>query len=91
LGSKPEFDIMEDNLVIVESPAKAKTIEKFLGKDFVVKSSNGHIRDLTKKDFGINIENNYAPVYVVTPEKKKIVTELKKTSKAGKTCLVGFR
>jgi DNA topoisomerase-1 len=84
LGSKPEFDIMEDNLVIVESPAKAKTIEKFLGKDFVVKSSNGHIRDLTKKDFGINIENNYAPVYVVTPEKKKIVTELKKLAKQAK-------
>ncbi len=75
---------MEDNLVIVESPAKAKTIEKFLGKDFVVKSSNGHIRDLTKKDFGINIENNYAPVYVVTPEKKKIVTELKKLAKQAK-------
>jgi len=79
-----KFDIMGDNLVIVESPAKAKTIEKFLGKDFVVKSSNGHIRDLSKKDFGINIENNYTPVYEITPDKKKIVTELKKLVKQAK-------
>ena len=79
-----KFDIMEENLVIVESPAKAKTIEKFLGKDFVVKSSNGHIRDLTKKDFGINIENNYSPIYEITPDKKKIVAELKKLAKQAK-------
>ena len=75
---------MEDNLVIVESPAKAKTIERFLGKNFVVKSSNGHIRDLKKKDFGINIENNFAPEYEITPEKRKIVTELKKLAKQAK-------
>ncbi len=75
---------MEPNLVIVESPAKAKTIEKFLGKDFQVKSSNGHIRDLAKKDFGIDIENNFKPVYVINPEKKKIVSELKKLAKQSK-------
>jgi DNA topoisomerase-1 len=62
---------MRDNLVIVESPAKAKTIEKFLGKDFQVKSSFGHIRDLAKKDFGIDINNQYKPVYIVPDEKKR--------------------
>ncbi len=68
------------NLVIVESPAKAKTIEKFLGKDFIVKSCMGHIRDLVKKNFGIDKENNYQPQYEISPEKKKIVAELKKLS-----------
>ncbi len=76
---------MKSNLVIVESPAKAKTIEKFLGKDFLVKSSNGHIRDLVKKDLGIDIKNNYQPKYVVSPEKKKIVSELKKLAKESQT------
>ncbi len=76
---------MQENLVIVESPAKAKTIEKFLGKDYMVTSSMGHIRDLEKKDFGIDIENNYQPKYVVTPDKKKIVTELKKLAKSAVT------
>src|SRR5680860_808623 len=73
--------LMYENLVIVESPAKAKTIEKFLGKGFVVTSSMGHIRDLEKKDFGIDIENKFKPKYIVTPDKKKIVTELKKLAK----------
>ncbi|MEN8116823.1 MAG: type I DNA topoisomerase [Bacteroidota bacterium] len=72
---------MHENLVIVESPAKAKTIEKFLGKGFVVTSSMGHIRDLEKKDFGIDIENNYQPKYIVSPDKKKIVSDLKKLAK----------
>ena len=71
---------MHENLVIVESPAKAKTIEKFLGKDYFVTSSMGHIRDLEKKDFGIDMENNYTPKYVVSPDKKKVVSELKKIS-----------
>ena len=53
---------IQENLVIVESPAKAKTIEKFLGKDFMVKSSFGHIRDLSKKDLGINLADGFAPV-----------------------------
>ena len=69
---------MHENLVIVESPAKAKTIEKFLGKDFVVASSMGHIRDLEKKDFGIDIDKKFEPKYIISPDKRKIVTELKK-------------
>ncbi len=72
---------MSENLVIVESPAKAKTIGKFLGRDFTVTSSMGHIRDLEKKGFGIDIENNFAPKYIVSPDKKKIVTDLKKQAK----------
>jgi DNA topoisomerase-1 len=75
---------MYENLVIVESPAKAKTIEKFLGKDFMVTSSMGHIRDLEKKDFGIDIENKFLPKYIVSADKKKIVAELKKLSKDAK-------
>ncbi len=75
---------MGENLVIVESPAKAKTIEKFLGKDFQVKSSFGHIRDLAKKNFGIDINNQYKPIYIVPDEKKKIVSELKKLKKQSK-------
>lgn len=72
---------MADNLVIVESPAKAKTIEKFLGKEFKVKSSFGHVRDLAKKDLGIDINNNYTPQYIVSDDKKKVVSELKKEVK----------
>jgi DNA topoisomerase-1 len=72
---------MHENLVIVESPAKAKTIEKFLGKGFVVTSSMGHIRDLEKKDFGIDIKNKFKPRYIVSPDKKKVVAELKKLAK----------
>lgn len=72
----------EVNLVIVESPAKAKTIEKFLGKNFIVKSSFGHIRDLAKKNLGIDIENNYKPEYIVPADKKKVVDELKKLAKS---------
>ena len=68
---------MIENLVIVESPAKAKTIERFLGKDYTVKSSFGHIRDLAKKNLGIEIEEGYKPMYVVPTDKKKVVKELK--------------
>ncbi|MDY6800296.1 MAG: type I DNA topoisomerase [Bacteroidota bacterium] len=75
---------MSENLVIVESPAKAKTIEKFLGKDFVVKSSYGHIRDLAKKDFGIDINNDYEPQYIIPDDKKAVVNELKKDAKNAK-------
>jgi DNA topoisomerase-1 len=71
---------MIENLVIVESPAKAKTIEKFLGKDFRVISSFGHIRDLSKKNLGIDIENNFAPDYEVPKEKAKVVSELRKAA-----------
>ena len=76
---------MVDNLVIVESPAKAKTIEKFLGKDYLVKSSFGHIRDLEKKGFGVDIENNFKPKYTVSSDKKNVVKELKSLSKEAKT------
>ena len=72
---------MQENLVIVESPAKAKTIEKFLGKDYIVKSSFGHIRDLSKKDLGINIDDGFKPVYEIPGNKKKIVDELSRLAK----------
>ncbi len=72
---------MAENLVIVESPAKAKTIEKFLGKGFTVKSSFGHIRDLSKKNLGIDIENGFKPDYLISDDKKKVVAELKALAK----------
>ncbi len=72
---------MPKNLVIVESPAKAKTIEGYLGKDFLVTSSYGHIRDLEKKNKGVDIEDNFKPLYKISEEKKKVVTELKKLAK----------
>ena len=75
---------MIENLVIVESPAKAKTIEKFLGKDFRVISSFGHIRDLSKKNLGIDIENDFAPDYEIPKEKAKVVSELRKAASEAK-------
>lgn len=75
---------MIENLVIVESPAKAKTIEKFLGKDFRVISSFGHIRDLSKKNLGIDIENDFAPDYEIPKEKTKVVSELRKAASDAK-------
>lgn len=76
---------MIKNLVIVESPAKAKTIEKFLGKDFQVTSSFGHIRDLSKKNYGIDLENDYQPEYIIPDEKKAVVKDLKKMAKEADT------
>ncbi|MEA4917575.1 type I DNA topoisomerase [Proteiniphilum sp.] len=76
---------MDKNLVIVESPAKARTIERFLGKDFHVMSSYGHIRDLKKKDFSIDIENGFMPIYEIPSDKKKVVTELKAAAKKAET------
>lgn len=73
---------MSKNLVIVESPAKAKTIEGYLGKDFIVKSSFGHVRDLASKGIAIDIENNFLPNYEVSSDKKAVVSELKKLAKA---------
>ena len=70
------------NLVIVESPAKAKTIERFLGKDYTVMSSYGHIRDLAKKEMSIDVDNNYEPEYQIAEEKSKLVADLKKASKS---------
>ncbi len=76
---------MSKNLVIVESPAKAKTIEGFLGKDYTVRSSFGHVRDLVKKGYGIDIEKNFTPTYEVQPEKERVIAELKKLSKGADT------
>ena len=76
---------MQDNLVIVESPAKAKTIEKFLGKDYLVKSSFGHIRDLAKKEMGVDFQNDFKPDYEVSEDKKAVVAELKKLAKGAQT------
>lgn len=76
---------MADNLVIVESPAKAKTIQKFLGKDYVVKSSFGHIRDLQDKKLSVDVERNFTPEYVIPSDKKKVVAELKKAAGSAST------
>lgn len=76
---------MAENLVIVESPAKAKTIEGFLGKDFIVKSSYGHVRDLAKSDKAIDIENNFSPTYEISDDKKAVIAELTRLSKNAKT------
>ncbi|WP_334126970.1 type I DNA topoisomerase [Empedobacter brevis] len=76
---------MSKNLVIVESPAKAKTIQGFLGDDFIVESSFGHVVDLPKKGMGIEIENHYKPIYEVTPDKKDVVSKLKKLSSKAQT------
>ncbi len=76
---------MADNLVIVESPAKAKTIQKFLGKDYVVKSSFGHIRDLQDKKLSVDVERNFTPEYVIPSDKKKVVAELRKAAGSAST------
>src|SRR6516225_1263904 len=72
---------MAKALVIVESPAKAKTINKYLGKQYVVKASLGHIKDLPKKNLAVDIENGFEPRYEVIEGKKKLITELKQTAK----------
>src|SRR3989344_2456009 len=79
--------VMPKNLVIVESPAKAKTVARYLGKDFKVMSSFGHIRDLPKKDIGVNIEKNFEPTYQVPPDKEKIAKELKTAAKGSSVWL----
>ena len=76
---------MADNLVIVESPAKAKTIQKFLGNDYQVKSSFGHIRDLQDKKLSVDVENGFTPEYVIPSDKKKVVAELKKAVEGAST------
>ena len=76
---------MAKNLVIVESPAKAKTIEKILGKDYTVKASAGHIRDLPKKGIGIDIKKKFLPKYEVLPEKADKVKELQEAALKAKT------
>ena len=69
---------MSKNLVIVESPAKAKTIEKYLGADFKVSSSYGHISDLPSKEIGIDVDNDFKPKYIISSDKKDVVKQLKK-------------
>ena len=76
---------MQKNLVIVESPAKAKTIEKFLGKDFKVLSSYGHIRDLKKKEFSIDVKKDFKPDYEIPADKKALVSTLKAEAKSAET------
>ena len=76
---------MAENLVIVESPAKAKTIEKFLGKDFTVKASYGHIRDLDAKSLSVDVKNGYTPQYVIPTAKKKLISELKSAADKAST------
>ncbi len=76
---------MQENLVIVESPAKAKTIEKFLGKSYMVKSSFGHIRDLAKKGLGIDVDNAFEPIYEIPDDKRRVVEELTRLSREAKT------
>lgn len=76
---------MAKNLVIVESPAKAKTIERFLGKDYSVKSCFGHVRDLSKKDLSVDVDKGFVPNYEIPADKKKIVSELKKIAKDAET------
>ena len=69
---------MSKKLVIVESPSKAKTIQKYLGDDYIIESSYGHVRDLPKKDISIDVSNNFEPNYVVSDDKKEVVKKLKK-------------
>jgi len=72
---------MAKNLVIVESPAKAKTIGKYLGKNYTVKASLGHVKDLPKKNLSVDVENDFKPVYEVIEGKKKLIAELKTAAK----------
>ena len=89
-GASEESVVAKRGLVIVESPAKAKTINKFLGKGFVVKASMGHVRDLPKKTLGVD-EKDFTPTYVALPEKKKTLTELEKAAKDAEAILPGRR
>ena len=68
---------MSKSLVIVESPAKAKTINKYLGSDFLVKASMGHIMDLPKKDLGVDVDHDFKPTYITIPTRKNVIADLK--------------
>lgn len=81
MGTSVEYFIMSKNLVIVESPAKAKTIEGYLGKEFTVASSMGHIRDLPKGSGAIDVENGFEPTYEISPDKREVINSLKKLAK----------
>ena len=73
------YNLMSQNLVIVESPAKAKTIEKFLGKDYKVASSFGHIADLPSKELGVDVDGDFSAKYVVSKDKKKLVSKVQQS------------
>jgi DNA topoisomerase-1 len=79
---------MTKNLLIVESPAKCKTIKKYLGKNYEVLASYGHVADLVKKDMGIDINNNFSPTYEISDGKKKVITELKRAAKKADTVII---
>ena len=78
---KKYMETNSKSLIIVESPSKIKTLKKFLGNEFIVEASVGHIRDLAKKDLGVDIENNFTPTYIVSEDKTKVVQQLKKAAK----------
>lgn len=82
---------MPKNLVIVESPAKAKTIEKFLGKDYKVLSSYGHIRDLKKKDFSVDIDHDFTPIYEIPSDKKRLDRKPERRSQQSRYGMARFR
>ena len=79
-----------NNLVIVESPAKASTIEKILGKDFKVVSSYGHVRDLEKKNMGIDLNGSFTPKYQISSDKKKVIQNLTKETKKKRGSMVSY-
>src|SRR6185436_18924645 len=79
---------MSKSLVIVESPSKAKTINKYLGKDFKVLASVGHVKDLPKKGLGVDVENDFEPTYEVMPGKEKVVREIKDAAKDAETVFI---
>lgn len=79
---------MAKSLVIVESPSKAKTINKYLGRDFKVLASVGHIKDLPKKGLGVDVENDFEPTYEVMPGKEKVVRELKEAAREAETIYI---
>src|SRR5215208_5794909 len=79
---------MSKSLVIVESPSKAKTITKYLGKDYKVVASVGHVKDLPKKGLGVDVENNFEPTYEVMPGKEKVVREIKEAAKDAETVFI---
>ncbi len=79
------------SLVIVESPAKAKTINKILGKEFVLKASVGHVKDLPKKELGVDVENNFLPQYVTIAGKEKVLKETQKRGEKSRCNISGYR
>ena len=87
--NRDQTRIWQRNLVIVESPAKAKTIENFLGKDFRVESSFGHIADLPSSELGINVDGDFRPKYIVSEDKKAVVKKLATLAKKARNSLVG--